>query len=163
MDHEPDDTELERELRRIAARLEPVPPALLQAAFDAFAWRTVDTELAELVFDSLLDQDEDALVRSAGEERLLSFETGDLIIEVEVTGTGSSRRLMGQFVPPRQASIDIRHVGGDTTSVDTDELGRFTVPAVPAGLISIRYGTAGEAGEAGASGAHTVVTDWVSI
>ena len=55
--HEPDD-ELEAELRRLAADREPVPAELVQAALDAFGWRDIDAELAELVYDSLVDADQ---------------------------------------------------------------------------------------------------------
>jgi hypothetical protein len=156
VNHELDDTELEQRLRWVAERVDPVPPAALLAAFGAFSWRTVDAELAELVFDSLADLDEVALVRGAGESRLLCFETGDLTIEVEVTGTGPARHLIGQLTPARRANIDIRH-GGGQTSVAADELGRFTVAALNGGPIRLRCGTGEE------PGARAVVTDWIVI
>src|SRR5216684_8898574 len=67
---EHDDTELEEELRRAAARFDPVPGELLRAAASVFTWRTIDAELAELVFDSLVDHDEVSLVRGPAERRL---------------------------------------------------------------------------------------------
>lgn len=154
--HDEADDELERELRTVAAAIDPVPSILLRAAVDAFTWRTVDAELAELAFDSLVDQDEAALVRGAGQARLLSFETSDITIEVEVTEAGPSRRLIGQLAPGREANVDIRQAR-EVISVRTDELGRFTVDAVPAGPISLRCSTAEQAG------GRTIVTDWVSI
>ncbi len=108
MHDEPDHARLEEELRGLAARLEPVPGRLVQAAVDAYAWRTVDADLAELVFDSLADQDEETLVRGRQQERLLSFRTSGLTIEVEVTAAGPSRRLIGQLVPPQRAEVEIR-------------------------------------------------------
>jgi hypothetical protein len=156
VNHELDETELEQQLRRVAERVDPVPDAVLRAAADAFTWRTVDAELAELVFDSLVDHDEDALVRGTEEGRLLSFETGHLTIEVEVSGAGAERRLIGQLVPAQRATIDIRH-GGDATSVHSDELGRFTVTGLRAGPVSLRCGAGGGPGD------RVVVTDWVSI
>jgi hypothetical protein len=160
VNHELDDTELERQLRRVAERVEPVPPALLQAAFDAYTWRTVDAELAELVFDSLADHEAAALVRGTEEGRLLSFETGDLTIEVEVTGAGPARQLIGQLMPAQPATIDIRR-GQDTTRVTTDELGRFTVAGLRAGPVSLRCSAAAGPGEK--AHGRTIVTDWVSI
>ena len=65
MTDEADDNELEQELRRLAARLDPVPPEFVQAAADAFSWRDIDSELAELVSDSLLDAGQGSLVRSS--------------------------------------------------------------------------------------------------
>ncbi len=151
-----DDTGLEEELRALAARLEPVPDRLMQAAVDAYAWRTVDADLAELVFDSLADRDELAPVRGRQQERLLSFQASGLAIEVEVTAAGSSRRLIGQLVPPQQAVVEIRHADKVVT-LTTDEFGRFAAGSLPAGPVSLRCGAgAGEARSA-------VVTDWVPI
>jgi hypothetical protein len=152
---EPDDTELEEELRRVAALLDPVPSVLLQAAVEAFAWRTIDDDLAELVFDSLVDH-EAALVRGFQDRRLLSFHTSDVCIEIEVTSTGASRALNGQLVPPQPASVDIRHRNGLVT-LESDALGRFSASSLRAGPISLRCRPAPEAT------GRAVVTDWVSI
>ena len=45
--NEPNDDELEHELRRLAAEAEPVPAELLQAAVAAFGWRDIDAEIVE--------------------------------------------------------------------------------------------------------------------
>jgi hypothetical protein len=143
-----EDLVLEEELRALAARLEPVPERLVQAAVDAYAWRTVDADLAELVFDSLADRQEAALVRGGQGERLLSFQASSLTIEVEVTATGTARRLIGQLVPPQRADV---------------EIGRFIADSLPAGPVSLRC--AAPAGAPGAAGQiqPPVVTDWVPI
>src|SRR6266571_3664529 len=151
---ERDDTELEEGLRRLAARLDPVPTRLLHAAAESFTWRTIDADLAELVFDSLVDQDEAALVRGPEQVRLLSFETGDLAIEVEITGTESARSLIGQLVPPGRAAVEIRQ-GDDVVAADADELGRFSAGPLRAGPVSLRCSTRPEM--------RRVVTDWVTI
>jgi hypothetical protein len=151
-----DELELEEELRQAAARLDPVPHELLLAAADAFGWRTIEAELAELVFDSQVDHDEVALVRGPPERRLLSFQSAGLTIDLEVTSTNSSRGLVGQFAPPRWASVEIR-VGDTSIAVEADDLGRFRAGPVPTGPMSLRCGmSSGEPGPA-------VVTDWVPI
>ncbi len=155
MHDEPDDTELEEELRRVAALLNPVPGVLLQAAVEAFTWRTVDEDLAELVFDSLVDH-QAALVRGSQDRRLLSFHTGDVSIEIEVTRTGRSRALIGQLGPPQPASVEIRHRTGLVT-LESDALGRFSAGSLRAGPISLRC-RSGPVADGPA-----VVTDWVSI
>ena len=157
----PDEIVLEAELRALAARLEPVPDRLVQAAVDAYAWRTVDADLAELVFDSLADQ-EAALVRGGQGERLLSFQASTLTIEIEVTATGSARRLIGQLVPPQLADVEIRH-RNDVLTIATDELGRFIADSLPAGPVSLRCGPAGGAPGAAGQIQSPVVTDWVPI
>ncbi len=147
---------LEDELRRVLARIDPVPPGLAEAGIGAFAWRTIDADLAELVFDSLVDQDEAALVRGDQQGRLLSFRAGTLTIEVEVTGTGPARRLMGQLMPPQRGGVDIRHADS-TTTVEADELGRFSAGPLPAGPVSLRWRPGS------APDQPPVVTEWISI
>jgi hypothetical protein len=153
---EPDDTELEEELRRIVAQVDPVPPGLLGAAVGAFAWRTIDADLAELVFDSLVDHDEAALVRGSGQGRMLSFRASSLTIDVEMTGTGDSRKLVGQLLPPQRASVDIRQ-GDHVVTIEADELGRFSAGPLQAGPISLRCRPGAETVQ------PPVVTDWVAI
>lgn len=152
MPDEPDD-QLTDELRRLASRLDPVPSELLDAAAGAFAWRDIDAELAELVFDSLLDTDEASLVRGAPERRLVSFTGGGLTIDVEVTSAGPERTVMGQIVPPQRGVVDIRR-RRETVSIEADELGRFRSGPLPPGPLSLRLRPAGGA---------PVVTDWLAL
>jgi hypothetical protein len=152
----PDDDELERELRQLAARLDPVPPEVVRAAEDAFSWRDIDTELAELAFDSLLDANQATLVRSSAGRRLISFKGPGLTIDVEVTNTGSGREVMGQIMPPQRATVEIRHQSGVVTA-EADELGRFRSASLRPGPMSLRL-------RPEADGARpAVVTDWLSI
>ena len=156
MPDEAEEAGLEAGLRDAAARFDPVPAELIQAAVAAFSWRTADAELAALAFDSLLDQPADALVRSAGGPRLLSFQAGQLTIEVEVTSTGSSCELVGQLIPAQRAGLEIRH-GTRADRIAADYLGRFRAESVPAGPVSL-YCRPGPGGPGAA-----VVTDWVSL
>src|SRR5262245_32960657 len=135
MPHKPDDNELEDELRQLAARLDPVPAELAAAAADAFGWREIDAELAALVYDSVLDQDEAARVRGGAERRLVSFRAGDLTIDVEVASAGSGRSVIGQLEPPQRAAVDFRSHEG-VVSTEADELGRFQSGTLPAGPMS---------------------------
>lgn len=146
-------TDLEGELRTIAARLDPVPGDLTRAAVGAFAWRTVDADLAELVFDSLTTPDAAALVRGAAAARMLTFRAGDLAIELELSATGAGRRLIGQLVPAGPAQVEIRQPHG-VLEVAVDDLGRFTVDQLAAGPVSLRCRNATS---------RLVVTDWISI
>ena len=152
----PDDNSLEQELRRVAARLDPVPPEVVQAAIDAFSWRDIDAELAELVFDSLLEADQATLVRGSPGQRLVSFKTPELTVDVEVTSTPAGREVMGQITPPQRATVEIRHSAG-VVSTDADELGRFRSASLPAGPMSLRLSPAAD------SPRPAVVTDWLAI
>ena len=152
---DPDD-ELEAELRRLAAHREPVPAQLRQAAVDAFSWRDIDAEIAELVYDSLLDADAASLVRGPADQRLVSFAIGGITIDLEVTSVGSERTVMGQIVPPQRATVDIRHPE-DTVTVEADDLGRFRSGPVPPGPASLRLRPPPEA-----SG-PAIITDWIAL
>ena len=145
--------ELEQQLRELAARFDPVPPRLLDAAVDSYTWRTVDSDLAELVFDSQAE-DQAALVRGGEHARLVSFAAGDLVIDLEITGGGQDRRIIGQLAPPQRAAVEIRQ-GSDVTGLDTDELGRFG-GTLHTGPFSLRCRT-------GAEPDRTVVTDWIAL
>jgi len=152
--NEPNDDELEHELRRLAAEAEPVPAELLQAAVAAFGWRDIDAEIAELVYDSLLDAEEASRVRGSPGQRLVSFAVGGITIDVEVTSGGPGRTIMGQIAPPQRARVDIRNPG-DTVTVEADELGRFRSGPLPPGPVSLRLRPPpGDAGPA-------IVTDWL--
>ncbi len=142
------DNELLAELRTLAARLDPVPPEAIAAARSAIAWRTIDTELAQLTGDPASDKHL-AGVRSGRIPMLLTFEAPSLTVEVEVLETAAVRRLLGQLVPPTAGEVQVRHVAG-TTSVAVDEVGRFRVDDVAPGPVSLLC----------TAGPHVVQTDW---
>jgi hypothetical protein len=77
---------------------DPVPERVLAGARAAFTWRTIDAELAELVFDSAT---EPTGVRGGVEDtaRQVTFQAPGVEIEVMVIDDGS-RRIVGQLVPP---------------------------------------------------------------
>jgi hypothetical protein len=148
-----EDGPLFEELRRLVELADPVPARVLEAARGSFTWRTIDAELAELAYDSMLDAGREALVRTSGAGRVLTFESPGLAVEVEVTAVASARRLMGQLVPPQPAAIEIRHAGG-TTAVDADDLGRFSADGIAAGPVSLVCRLAE---------ARTIATDWLVL
>jgi hypothetical protein len=130
-----DDTE--DRLRAIIARVDPPPPALDEAARAAFTWRTIDEELAELMRDSA-DEAAGVLVRSGSGPRQLSFESPRLGIELEVVETGPrERRLEGQLLPPGSAMVTVERPGEDSVSVQADELGRFALDGLRAGVVRL--------------------------
>jgi hypothetical protein len=130
------DEELVEELRRVVGAVDPVPPHLVEAAQDAIGWRTIDDEIAELLHDS---SSEPALAGVRAEEatRVLSFGGERVSVEVEVSGSGHSRTLIGQLMPAAPARVEIRHAERITT-VTADERGRFSAADVPAGNVSLR-------------------------
>ena len=136
------------ELRLLASRHDPVPERAIAAARSAIAWRTLDAELAELTADSSTDA-ELATVRTTADERMLTFRSAALTVELEVLQDAGRRRILGQLVPPGPARIEVRHPGG-TATVEADAVGRFSAGDVAPGPVSLRC-----AGDGGA-----VETDW---
>ncbi len=126
---------LQAELRSAIEQHDPVPPAAVEAARAAFAWRTFDAEVAELLFDSARD-DVIAAVRGSGSDRLLSFEGDELAVELGVTGLGEQRTLTGQIDPPARMSVEVRSLEG-STMLETDGLGRFSF-GIATGPVSLR-------------------------
>ncbi len=128
-------------LRRIGAmfdHLDPVPDTVVHAARSAFAWRDMDARLARLI-------DEEQLVGSAtrahGEHRLLTFEAPGMTVAIEATEVGGgSRKLIGQLVPsgPNHVALESATQTGQSLTAPVDHLGRFSLNAVPAGLVRLR-------------------------
>lgn len=142
-------------LRSVVVRADPVPAAVEGAARASYAWRTIDAELAELAYDSLLDDDRLVGVRSGDAPRTLTFEGPAFSVELEVAEEGAKRRLLGQLVPPRPGRIEVRHSGGLLT-LGADEVGRFSAAGVIAGPVSLRCRLDGVEGP-------PLETAWVSV
>ncbi|MFI6436601.1 hypothetical protein [Streptomyces sp. NPDC050759] len=138
---------LEEELRQATAILDPVPPALRQIAVEAFALHDLDSRIAELSFDSVVD----ALpVRGAtGAPRMLTFHAGEVTVDVELTPQG----LMGQVLPPQSARIEVLSGPQAGSPLTTDDMGRFLYEPSPAGPFALRLRT----------GEGVIVTDWITV
>lgn len=136
---------LEEELRQAAAVLDPVPPALLQIAVDAYVLHDLDARVAELTFDSLVDA---IPVRGATDPpRMLTFSAGEVTLDVEVSAQG----LMGQVLPPQPARIEVLAGPRATAVLTADDLGRFTAETSPSGPFALRLRT----------GDEVVTTEWL--
>ena len=93
-------------------------------------------------------------VRDGPEWRQLSFRASGLTIELEITGSGEYRRLLGQLIPRQSAVVDIRH-GLGVITVEADTLGRFSADEVPFGQIGLRCRLG--------SDQSPVVTGWITL
>lgn len=145
------------EVRQAVAEHDPVPAHVVAGAKAAFAWRTVDAELAALTADSVTAAPAAAGVRDQrGGLRLLTFEADEVTIELEVHDKGDRRKLVGQIVPPRPVSVEVRQDGG-TQRHDTDAIGRFVIDEVQPGPVSLRC-RLGDSEDAA-----WVHTDWVVV
>lgn len=142
-----------RRLSELARSGDAAPAPVAEAATSAFAWRSIDDELAALAYDS--EQDDDlAGVRAEPGSRQLTFAAPGIVIEVEVT-LRRPRELLCQVVPPQAARLEVR-LGRGTLGPQTDEDGTFHVPAVPPGPVSLRC-------QPLAGSASSVATSWIRI
>ena len=152
--HDPDDLLLE-ELRRIASVVDPIPEALANAGRESLTWLRVDAELAELLSDSIVDDERLALVRSSGGVRAVTFEADGFTIELDILGDGAHRTLVGQLVPAGTAEIEVQ-TGGAPILVTADAHGRFRAENVPEGRMRLRITGHPEA-------AGPAETSWITI
>jgi hypothetical protein len=133
---DPDDLLLD-ELRRIAAVVDPIPDTLVQAARESLTWLRVDAELAELLSDSIVDDERLELVRSSGGVRAVTFEADGFTIELDILGEGAHRTIVGLLVPAATAEIEVQtSVAPLTVAADTH--GRFRAENVPEGRMRLR-------------------------
>jgi hypothetical protein len=146
-----DDGELLGELRGALDEARQVPADHLSAARAAFAWRTIDDELAvaELVFDSACDPAPAGQLRSTASARLLTFRHGEVVLEIEVTEEG----IAGQLSPPAAGRVTAGTATGDYDRTEIDPVGYFTLAPAPRGPVRLRATTAG----------FTVTTSWVCL
>ena len=148
----PSDDELVDLLHNALAELDHVPRHVVEAARAAFEWRTVDAELAALLYDSATSQP--AGVRAETASRQLSFAADGVEIEILVRDAELEPRLDIQIVPPAIRTIQIRD-GQTTATATTDELGRCTVPVPRAARIQLLIDAH--------DGRQPIATPWLSF
>jgi len=109
-----------------------VPPGFVEAGKAAYAWRTIDAELAALTYDSAVDDLAGVLRADSATLRALTFAAAELTIELELT----AEALLGQ-ISPVEAGDATAYSGPVTDEVNEigtaviDELGFFVLRPVP--------------------------------
>lgn len=116
------DDNIEAALRAVLAAVDRVPEAALAAANAAIGWRDLDADLALLTSEAGLGLSH----LRGGPPRLLTFRSGQQVIELEVSSAAGVARLLGQLDPPAEADVTIESAGG-SRSARADRRGRFSV------------------------------------
>lgn len=148
----PSDDELLDLLHNALAELDQVPRHVVEAAHVAFEWRTVDAELAELLYDSSA-AGELAGVRSDVTARQLSFALGDVEIELLVRDAETEPRIDVQVLPAGVQMLEVRD-GESSAPVTTDAHGRCSVPVPRARRLQLLVPRAT---------GHAVATPWITV
>jgi hypothetical protein len=127
-----EDDRLLDELGDAIRSAQAVPEPFRAAARAAYAWRTVDAELAELIEDSTAPL---AGARAgAPGPRTIRFRTGELVIEVELTADA----LQGQLVPAGPGRIELESAGGGSRDGEVDTVGWFLFAPPPVTTFRLR-------------------------
>lgn len=144
-----DDERLIAELRDALLTSRQIPAEFVAAGKAAFAWRTLDAELAAMTDDANAAE---ALAGTRAElagVRALSFHADQISIELEVT----SDAVLGQLVPPQNCEIEIQSQDGGKQQITADETGWFTIRPRPKTTFRLQLRTTGS----------DVITEWVML
>ena len=147
------DEQLLAALRKVLGMAEPPPPRSLDLAKNSYGLRAVDSELAELVFDSAATA---SMTRANTAPRLAAFHAADFAVEIEIQpdSRAGTWRLIGQLTPSAPARIQVRRQQAEPVSVTADDLGRFVVGQLPTGPLSLAFLR---------DGGPATVTEWIGI
>ena len=144
-----DDERWLADLREALQEARQVPRSVLEAGYSAYAWRTIDAELAELTYDS--STEDPALAGSRSQQaplRALTFASGSVTIELQLEGPV----LLGQVVPAQTGELLVTLRDGSSRTVPVDDLGCFTVDPIPQLPFRLRLG-----------GQSPVATGWITL
>ena len=144
------DDALLADLRAVLDEVDPVPAHVVAEASALFGLRRLDEQLAELVRDSAEDRGGLLAVRGEGDVRLISFETGPVTVELQVTERGPVRDLVAQVTGAVVVGADVETSAGRRAVPIEDSL--FTAEGIPAGLLRLRLRT---------GTGRDLVTSWV--
>jgi hypothetical protein len=114
----------------------------------AYAWRSIDQDLASLSFDSSTEP-APAWRAGAGQARVLIFTSTPLSLELEVMAD----HVVGQIVPPGPGQIAVETPEGIAFQVEADDIGFFNFAGMPRGQVRLRCETP----------TGRLVTDWVCL
>jgi hypothetical protein len=124
-----DDDRLGEALGQAIEATRAVPPEFVQVGKALFTWYGVDAELANLTYDSALENNLASSLRAAepASLRALILTTPDLTVELGV----EAEALVGQLSPPSAGTAECLLATGDILSTSIDQYGAFVFRPVP--------------------------------
>ena len=145
-----DDEQLWDALRESLRARQAVPSWFIETGKSAYAWHNIDSELAQLTYDSLQDIHDPVMRAETASIRALTFTSAHLSLELEVT----DHSLLGQTIPARSGTLEIHPRNGETSTAEVDELGCFSVEPIPPSPFRLRWW---------APDGTDVMTGWITI
>jgi len=146
-----DDDRLLAALRQALYPRRAVPAEFVEAGKNAFAWRNVDAELAQLTYDSSYRPEAVASTRTESASiRALTFTSARLTIELEVTEDA----VLGQVLPAQATAVEVEPRTGEHIQLASDEIGCFAIEAIPRGPFRLHCR---------AAGGIDVLTGWITL
>ncbi len=123
-----DDDQLLELLRDALRTTREMPAGFVDVGKAAYAWRTIDAELAALTYDSAWDAEELTLTRAESAMlRTLTFSSDALTIELELT----PHEVLGQISPPQGGTVRLATDSEDVGTTPIDDLGFFILRPAP--------------------------------
>lgn len=151
-----DDEQLLAALADAVRAARAVPRDFVEAGRAAYAWRTIDAELAAITYDSALGvaaPEGDLVPAGTRAEpavlRAVTFASTRFTVEVQIGTDG----LFGQVVPPGASEVEVQLATGTSAVAPIDPVGWFALRPAPATAFRLRVHTG-----AGAD----VLTSWVT-
>jgi hypothetical protein len=146
------DDAVEARLRRLATQHDDAPDLVVQSAKAAWEVRDLDAELAALVADSWTDAEAVATRSPLGDVRMLAFERGAVVVEVDVERDAVLRtaRLHGLVT----GALALTLVGAQGRRPVPIDDGHFDVADVPWGPVRLELTTPDD---------RRVTTAWFSV
>lgn len=144
------DEQLAADLEAAMRSERDVPARFVAAGKAAFAWRTVDAELAALSSDSA--RGAAALSGTRADQasvRTVTFAASEISIDVELAPDA----LLGQVVPAQAGELELAAKDGSTQTAAVDDVGWFTLRPRPADTFRLTFRVPGK---------PPVVTEWIT-
>lgn len=135
-------------LREALDETSEVPPSVLAGGYAAYAWRTIDSELAALTYDSTHDATFAGARSQQAGPRSVTFGSASCTIELEVTATG----ILGQIIPAGPSGVLLRLEDDTSALVPVDDMGCFTIVPLPSTRFRLQI-----------AGPVKVSTDWIAL
>ena len=146
-----DDERLLAALKEALEAHQAVPPEFVELGKNAYAWRNIDAELAQLTYDSAHEQYSAPSMRSeTASIRALTFTSAHLTIELEV----NEDSMLGQVIPAQEGTIEIQTRTAATATIPVDEVGYFPIRSIPNGPFRLHCHTAD---------GSDVLTGWITL